>query len=127
MTPKLGCSLADKMTSTMPTMNHSFRSLARRPMVQPLRSAASRLAGPPVSAAGLKTPQLRYLSRGRVLSANYCGRAGTTSGHVGRSATVNTARNAQPFSFIWRHRFLNLSQRTKNYEINYVKKKTFET
>lgn len=35
LTPTLGCSLADKMTSTIPMINHSFRILARRPMFQP--------------------------------------------------------------------------------------------
>lgn len=35
LTPMLGCTLADKMTSTMPMMNHSFRIVAKTPMLKP--------------------------------------------------------------------------------------------
>lgn len=34
LTPMLGCTLADKMTTTMPMMNHSFRIVAKTPMLK---------------------------------------------------------------------------------------------
>lgn len=44
LTPMLGCTLADKMTSTMPMMNHSFRIVAKMPMLKP-RGRPDRPAG----------------------------------------------------------------------------------
>lgn len=59
----LGCNLADKMTSTMPMINHSFRTVAKRPMLK-TRGSPDHPAGP-CQTAGSEFLQLSSLSSGR--------------------------------------------------------------
>lgn len=59
----LGCTLADKMTSTMPMMNHSFRTVAKRPMLK-ARGSPDHPAGL-CQTAGSEFLQLSSLSSGR--------------------------------------------------------------
>lgn len=73
-TPMLGCSLADKMTSTIPTMNHSFRILATRPMFQLAGDPPALLACPPRSQQpGQKFPHSGASST-KLLSSQNTGR-----------------------------------------------------
>lgn len=72
LTPMLGCTLADKMTSTMPMMNHSFRTVANTPMLKP-RGRTDRPAGS-CQTAGQEFTQLSSRFPGRFS----CHTAGTS-------------------------------------------------
>ncbi|KAF3837492.1 hypothetical protein F7725_004956 [Dissostichus mawsoni] len=85
LTPMLGCSLADKMTSTIPIMNHSFRTLARRPMFQTPCSRSS----PPASV----TPKPENRSR-----------TSSTSAHMGWRSTVKTGERRRIYQFVLKRR-----------------------
>lgn len=81
--PMLGCSLADKMTSTIPMMNHSFRIVAKRPMFKS-RGSPDHPAGPrqttlPKFYNSSASPPEVFLSQ------NTSRASGATSGHMGHS------------------------------------------
>ncbi|MEQ2159073.1 hypothetical protein GOODEAATRI_018801 [Goodea atripinnis] len=79
------------MTSTIPMMNHSFRSLARRPMIQ-LQGLSLRPARRPSCRSG--RAQVSATCRCVLLqgapSGNTSRSGGASSGHVDRGAAVMT-------------------------------------
>lgn len=93
LTPTLGCSLADKMTNSIPMMNHSFRILARRPMFQP-RGSPDHPAGPQSHQPDRSFTTPRLLLRSFSPSGHRRRATGATSGHVGHSRAVNTGGEA---------------------------------
>lgn len=93
LTPTPGCSLADKMTRTIPMMNHSLRSLARRPMIQlrrphrrPPLPALPAVLSPKMNKKVSSTPPLRFFVVQRENTSGASRRA--TSVYVISSATV---------------------------------------
>lgn len=97
LTPTLGCSLADKMTRTIPMMNHSFRILARRPMFQYRGSTGSNPAGPRHTSRTEVLQLLSLLSSGGVLSQNTSRTSRATSGHMSPSCRKDGSRGATVF------------------------------
>lgn len=85
LTPTLGCSLADRMTSTMPMMNHSLRTAARSPMLQTPGFSGSPPAG----------PRPHDSASSRELRETWDTASGATSGHVIHREAVKTGRAAR--------------------------------
>lgn len=94
LTPKLGCSLADKMTSTIPMMNHSFRIRARRPMFQP-RASPDHPAGHRLTSRAEVLQLFGFFSGGFSVRKQEAQQTGAFSGHMGHNKTVKTGGDAQ--------------------------------
>lgn len=80
LTPMLGCTLADKMASTMPIMNHSFRTVAKTPMLK-LRGRTDRPAGS-CQTARQEFPNSPAVPRTILLSHSRNKSRTATSGHM---------------------------------------------
>lgn len=91
--PMLGCTLAKKMTSTMPMMNHSFRIVAKMPMLKrrgrPDHPAGScQTAGQEFSNSPAAPPDDSLVTQQEQIKNSYFRTHGPRS-------TVKTVKNAQ--------------------------------